>query len=231
MSLHLDYADENFRDAWIASANDPAAIKALVIGGRALVRSGREFEQLAEQVQQLKREVAQLRSPYLDSSDRTPALMQVRDVRIVATPECERCKGSGTVYNPDEFGKELLAGDTATRGDRVTARIEARGPDDEPPEKGPCPECDGSGRQPVTLTFSEFETLRRQDAAAFVGLDPPTFADLVQNPRRVVELSNRELLEIARQDHRHLLVRSLQRAYREVRREYATSIRATQARH
>jgi len=46
-----------------------------------------------------------------------------------------------------------------------------------------------------------------------------------------VELSNRELLEIARQDHRHLLVRSLQRAYREVRREYATSIRATQARH
>jgi hypothetical protein len=232
VSLHLDYADENFRDAWIASTNDPAAIKALVLGGRALVRSGREVERLAGQVQQLQREVARLRSPDLDDAGRSPGLREVRDVMITATAECERCDGAGAVYDPDGFGwKELLAGDTATLGDRVRARIEARDLNEEPPEEGPCPDCDGCGRQSVTLTFSEYESLRRTDPAMLAGLDPPTFADLVHNPRRVVELSARELLEVARQDHRQLLVRSLRHAYREVRREYATGIRAAQAQH
>lgn len=62
-------------------------------------------------------------------------------------------------------------------------------------------------------------------------VEPPTFTDLVQNPRRIVELSNRELLEMGRQDPRQLFVRSLRRAYREVRREYAASLRAAQAHH
>lgn len=230
MSLHLDYADENFRDAWVASANDPAAIKALVIGGRALVRSGRELEQLSEQVQQLQRDVEQLRSSDLDHSDSSRALKDVREVRIVGTAHCDRCAGSGAVYDPDGFGwKELLAGDTATLDDRVTARVQARGLDNTPPEEAPCPDCEGSGRQPVTLTVSEYESLRRQETAPLV--EPPTFTDLVQNPRRVVELSNRELLEIGRQDHRQLLLRSLQHAYREVRREYAASLHAAQAHH
>jgi hypothetical protein len=172
MSLHLDYANENLRDAWIAPTNDPAAIKALVIGGRALVRSGRDLERLAEQVQQLQREVALLPSPALDDSDGSSALKQVRDVMITATAECKRCEGTGTAYDPDRFGwNKLLAGDTTTLGDRVMARIEARELDEEPPDEGPCPDCDASGQQSVTLAFTEYESLRRTEADMLVDLE------------------------------------------------------------
>lgn len=228
MSLHLDYADENFREAWIASTNDPAAIKALVIGGRALVRSGRELERLCEQVQQLQREVEQLRPSELEGSGGSLPLKEVRDIQIVATAQCERCAGGGVIYDPDEFGWEgLLAGEPATLDDRVTARVRERELDNPPSEEGQCPDCEGSGRHSVTLTVAEYESLRRQGTTPLI--EPPSLTDLVQNPRRVVELSNRELLEMGARDPRKLLVRSLRHAYREVRREYAARLRAAQA--
>jgi hypothetical protein len=223
MSLHLDYADENFRDAWIASTNDPAAIKALAIGGRALVKSGRELERLAEQVHKLQRDVAQWRSLGLHDSVGPSALKQVGDVMITATAQCGRCEGAVRAAAPlmTQIGSAGRSCCLATP--RRSAIV-----------WGPASRhatWAASGRQAVILTFSEYESLRRTGAGMLAELEPLTFAELVQNPRRIVEISDRELLEIARQEYRQPLVRSVQHAYREVRREYGASIRAAQARH
>ncbi len=62
MSKHLDYAEEQFRQARANATSDLSTIEALTTGARALVRAVRELEALARQVQELQGEVTALRT-------------------------------------------------------------------------------------------------------------------------------------------------------------------------
>ena len=78
MSVHLDYAAENFREAWTHASDDPTTVEALTRGGRALVHVARELEEAASRLDRLRREVEQLRAERNATAPQR-ALLVVRD--------------------------------------------------------------------------------------------------------------------------------------------------------
>jgi DnaJ-class molecular chaperone len=82
--------------------------------------------------------------------------LNVLTTRLLVTVPCDECQGAGSVYDPENFGwahANQLDGDAyeqwyAERMGELDLKIE-------PPEEGPCRECEGSGRREREVALTE----------------------------------------------------------------------------